>query len=328
VNSLSIRNPRWLDALHLNFSHHVEHHVLPGVNPVHAPKIRAVLKHLYPERYHEMPWGMALATLWRTPRFYGPDRVTFVDPEGRVYGTLGHGLKRAPSPQPSAPGETPQSPRPSVPRRLYAALREPISGLTHWFGAALSLAFLVVLLVWANANDLSRWPFLVFGVSAVLLYIASASYHSFQVSERALRWLRKLDHSAIFLLIAGSYTPLAYFGLSGGARMAVLVTVWGVALAGILLKLVTLRLPRWVSTGLYLAMGWVGVLYLPHLVKIVPSAALVWLGVGGLLYTLGAVVYATRKLDFKPGVFGFHEVWHLFVLGGTSATFAMALNLR
>ncbi|PYE53646.1 fatty acid desaturase family protein [Deinococcus yavapaiensis] len=91
-NSLSVVNPRWLDALHLNFSHHVEHHVLPSVNPVHAPKIKAALKRLYPDRYKELPWFVALKALWFTPRFYGRDRMSLVGPEGRTYGTLGHGL--------------------------------------------------------------------------------------------------------------------------------------------------------------------------------------------------------------------------------------------
>ena len=319
VNSLSVTNPRWLDWLHLNFSHHVEHHVLPSVNPVHAPRIKALLKRLYPERYHELPWGTALRALWNTPRFYGADRVSFVDPEGRRFGTLGHGL------EPEA--RAPRAPRPAPLRRLYGALREPVSGLTHWLGAALSLGLLAVLLVWAHGRGLPLWPFAVFGVSAALLYLASASYHTFRVSKRALAWLRKLDHGAIFLLIAGSYTPLAYFGLGGATRTAVLSALWGVALGGIVLKLATMRLPRWVSTALYLAMGWMMIVVLPQLVRALPGAALVWLGVGGLLYTLGAVVYGTKKLDFRPGVFGFHEVWHLFVLGGTGATFAMALSL-
>lgn len=212
--------------------------------------------------------------------------------------------------------------------RLYGALRDPISGLTHWLGAALSLGLLAVLLVWASGRGLPLWPFTAFGVSAALLYVASASYHSFRVSERALLWLRKLDHGAIFLLIAGSFTPLMYFGLNGGTRPAVLGTLWGVALAGVALKLITMRLPRWVSTALYLVMAWTMLIFVPQLVRALPAAALVWLGVGGLLYTVGAVVYATKTPDFRPGVFGFHEVWHLFVLGGTGATFGMALSLR
>ncbi len=148
------------------------------------------------------------------------------------------------------------------------------------------------------------------------------------MSPRALGWLRKLDHSAIFVLIAGSYTPLVYFGLTGAGRSLTLGVIWGAALAGVALKLITLRLPRWASTMLYLAVSWVGLVLLPHFLQALPAAALIWLGVAGLTYTVGALVYATRKLDFRPGVFGFHEVWHLFVLGGTGATGVMVFHLH
>lgn len=211
-------------------------------------------------------------------------------------------------------------------RRLYSALREPINALTHWSGVVLAVPFMIVMLVWAHSKGLSLWPFVVFGVSFALLYLASASYHSFRVSERALRWLRKLDHSAIFLLIAGSYTPVAYYGLGEPWRSVVLWLVWGIALAGITLKLVTMKLPRWISTALYLGMGWLAVMFLPQFLKTLPPAALTWLAIGGMLYTVGAVVYATKKPNL--GKFGFHEVWHLFVLGGSSAHFAMMLSLR
>ena len=213
-------------------------------------------------------------------------------------------------------------------RRLYLALREPVNSLTHWLGVVLAVPFLAVMLWWARLHDLTWWPFVVFGVSFALLYLASASYHSFRCSERTLLWLRKLDHSAIFLLIAGSYTPVVYFGLSDPLRVIVLSVVWCIAVSGIVLKLVTMRMPRWLSTVLYLAMGWLAIAFLPQLTQSLPVGAFVWLGIGGLLYTMGAVVYATQKLNFYPGVFGFHEVWHLFVLGGSSAHFAMMLNLR
>lgn len=314
LNSLSVTVPRWMDKLHFNFSHHVEHHVFPSVNPSHAPVIKATLKGLYPDRYREMPWGTALALLWRTPRFYAPDRVHFVDPQGRTYATLGHGLE-VPAPV-------------SLGTRLRRVFREPANALTHWLGVVLAVPFIASMVLWANAKGLSLWPFVVFGVSFALLYLASASYHSFRVSERALKWLRKLDHSAIFVLIAGSYTPIAFFGLQDPWRVVLLSVIWGIALAGVILKLVTMKLPRWVSTALYLGMGWIAMAFLPQLARSLPVGALVWLGVGGLLYTVGAIVYATKKLDFKPGVFGFHEVWHLFVLGGSTAHFAMMLNLR
>lgn len=207
-------------------------------------------------------------------------------------------------------------------------LREPVNALTHWAGVLAALVTLAPLLWWASRHGLALWPFMVFVVSMALLYAASASYHSFRLTEHGLLWLRKLDHAGIFLLIAGSYTPVAYYGLHGVWRDAVLYGIWGMALAGILLKLLTLRLPRWVSTLLYLGMGWLAVVFLPQLARNLPTAALVWLAFGGLLYSVGAVIYATKRWNPRPGVFGFHEIWHLFVLGGTGAHVAMMFNLR
>ncbi|MFC3831851.1 MULTISPECIES: PAQR family membrane homeostasis protein TrhA [Deinococcus] len=206
--------------------------------------------------------------------------------------------------------------------------REPVNALTHWAGVVAALLILGPLLWWAHARGLALWPFVVFVVSMTLLYAASASYHSFFPSERGLLWLRKLDHAGIFLLIAGSYTPVAYFGLQGAWRDGVLWVIWGIALTGIVLKLVTMRLPRWISTLLYVGMGWLALAFIPQLARNLPSSAIVWLAVGGVLYSLGAVVYGTKRWDPRPGVFGFHEIWHLFVLGGTGAHVAMMFNLR
>lgn len=213
-------------------------------------------------------------------------------------------------------------------KRLLTAPREPVNALTHWGGVLAALVALGPLLGWAQARGLTLWPFVVFGLSMVGLYAASASYHSFRPGERGLLWLRKLDHAGIFLLIAGSYTPVAYFGLEGTWRTGVLGAVWGIAGAGILLKLLTLRLPRWVSTLLYLGMGWLALVFLPQLARNLPAAAIFWLAAGGVLYSVGAVIYGTKRWNPRPGTFGFHEIWHLFVLGGTGAHLAMMFHLR
>ncbi len=213
--------------------------------------------------------------------------------------------------------------------RLHPSrLREPVNSLTHWAGVLLAVPVLAGLLVWAHVHQLALWPFVVFGLSMAGLYAASATYHSLHVNERAMLWLRKMDHSAIFLLIAGSYTPLAYFGLTGIWQSVVLYLVWGIALSGILLKLLTMRLPRWISTALYVAMGWLALIFVPQLSRNLPHAAMWWLAAGGLLYTVGAVIYATKRWNPRPGIFGFHEIWHLFVLGGTGAHVAMMFTLR
>ncbi|WP_034388287.1 hemolysin III family protein [Deinococcus sp. YIM 77859] len=217
-------------------------------------------------------------------------------------------------------------------KRLLTALREPVNALTHWGGAVAALVVLGPLLWWADTRGLHLWPFVVFGLSMLGLYTASASYHSFRLGERGLLWLRKLDHASIFLLIAGSYTPVAYYGLTGLWREVVLWVIWGIAAAGIGLKLLTLRLPRWVSTLLYLGMGWLAVIFLPQLVRNLPPVAIFWLATGGVLYSIGAVIYGTRRWQPRPGSrwghWGFHEVWHLFVLGGTGAHVAMMFHLR
>ncbi|SMB91070.1 PAQR family membrane homeostasis protein TrhA [Deinococcus hopiensis] len=212
-------------------------------------------------------------------------------------------------------------------KRLLTAPREPVNALTHWAGAAAALAVLEPLLSWAHGRGLALWPFVVFGLSMVALYGASASYHSFRPGERGLLWLRKLDHAGIFLLIAGSYTPVAYCGLEGEWRGAVLWLVWGIAAAGVLLKAFTMNLPRWVSTLLYVGMGWLALAFLPQLRRNLPPAALLWLAAGGALYSIGAVIYGTKRWNPRPG-FGFHEIWHLFVLGGTGAHVAMMFHLR
>jgi len=213
-------------------------------------------------------------------------------------------------------------------KRLLTAPREPVNALTHWAGAVVALIVLGPLLTWAQARGLARWPFMVFGLSMVALYAASASYHSFGGSERRLLWLRKLDHAGIFLLIAGSYTPVAYYGLEGVWRGAVLGLIWGIAAAGVLLKLFTMNLPRWVSTLLYVGMGWLALAFVPQLARNLPPAALLWLAAGGMLYSIGAVIYGTKRWNPRPGLFGFHEIWHLFVLGGTAAHVAMMFHLR
>ncbi|MCD0166892.1 hemolysin III family protein [Deinococcus sp. 12RED42] len=212
--------------------------------------------------------------------------------------------------------------------RFLTAPREPVNALTHWGGALAALIVLGPLLSWANSRGLTLWPFVVFSVSMVALYAASASYHSFSPGERGLLWLRKLDHAGIFLLIAGTYTPVAYFGLSGPWQAAVLWLIWGIALSGITLKLVTMSLPRWISTALYLGMGWLAVAFLPQLARNLPAAAIFWLAAGGVLYSIGAVVYGTKRWNPRPGVFGFHEIWHLFVLAGTAAHVVMMFTLR
>jgi channel protein, hemolysin III family len=218
-------------------------------------------------------------------------------------------------------------------KSLLRAPREPVNAWTHWAGAVAGALLLWPLLAWAGTHGVARWPFVVFDLSLVALYAASASYHSFSPGGNGALWLRKLDHAAIFLLIAGTYTPVAFLGLAEPQRSRVLALIWGIALLGIGLKLFTLKVPRWLSTALYVGMGWLAVGFLPQLSRQLPHAAIVWLALGGVLYTLGAFGYATKRPRTPRrlgglGTWGFHELWHLFVLGGSAAHVVMMFNLR
>ncbi len=199
-------------------------------------------------------------------------------------------------------------------------MREPVNGLTHGAGALLAVVVLVALVATAvdAGKAVSAIGFAVFGLSLVALYTASALYHLLPVSVAALARLQRLDHALIFVLIAGTYTPVCVVALAGGWRWGLLCLIWSLAAGGIVLKLRRTPVPVAVSTALYVAMGWVAVIAVPPLLRAVPLGGVAWLLVGGLIYTLGAVVYARRRPILIPGVLESHELWHLFVLAGSA----------
>jgi len=202
---------------------------------------------------------------------------------------------------------------------LFKNLREPVSGLTHFFTAIAAIAGLVALLIVGRGDTGKQISLLVYGLSVLLMFFSSAAYHMVQAQPQWVRVLRKLDHSAIYVLIAGTYTAYCYSYLSGAWRWGVLGVIWALAVIGVVVKVFVIKAPRWVTAGVYVAMGWLGVLMPRQVLLSLPAGALVCLIVGGVIYTLGALVYITRKMDWFPGVFGFHEVWHIFViLGGLS----------
>ncbi len=133
--------------------------------------------------------------------------------------------------------------------------------------------------------------------------------------------LRQLDHSAIYLLIAGTYTPFCVLMFTGFWKWGLFSVIWSLAIVGIVVKIFVMRAPRWVTAGVYVVMGWLCIGAIGEMLRVLPAGALAWLVIGGVIYTLGAVVYITRKLDFFPGRFGFHEVWHIFVILGAAAHF-------
>lgn len=208
-------------------------------------------------------------------------------------------------------------------------LREPANSLTHLLGVALSIVGLVVLLVLAAGDPLRVVSFAVYGGSLVLLYTASTLLHAVRARPEVLRRLRIFDHAAIFVLIAGTYTPITLVSLRMVAPVwgwALFATAWGFALLGVLFKVAWIGAPRWLSTSLYVALGWMAVLAVVPMMEAFAAGALAWLFGGGLAYTLGAVVYATRRPDPWPRVFGFHALWHLFVLLGSACHFVMVLK--
>jgi len=202
---------------------------------------------------------------------------------------------------------------------MLAKLREPVNGLTHFFAAiAAAIGLLILILLgWPNPSKLISLS--VYGASLILLFSASAAYHTARVNPKTLEIFRKLDHSAIYLLIAGTYTPFCVIMFSGFWKWGLLSIIWTLAVIGIVVKIFIIRAPRWLTAGVYVMMGWLCTAAIGEMLRVLPAGALAWLVIGGIIYTLGAVVYITKKLDFVPGRFGFHEVWHIFVILGALA---------
>ena len=218
---------------------------------------------------------------------------------------------------------------PAVPPRNVAVrsggLRrwDPVSGLTHLVFAVAAVIGATVLITLAAVHH--KWwhlgAFIVYGASLFLLYLASSLYHLLPVSERAKRILRQFDHVAIFLLIAGTYTPLCLVPLRGPWGWSLFGAVWALALAGMFLAVFAVDAPRWLTTVVYLALGWLVVVAGWPLVHRLSTEGLVWLALGGAFYTAGAVIYAAKKPNPVPHVFGFHEIFHIFVMLGSLAHF-------
>lgn len=198
----------------------------------------------------------------------------------------------------------------------YTAGEEIASSVTHGIGAGLSLAALAVLVSFsAVAGDARRVvSFAVFGGCLFLLYLASTCYHACRQS-RLKRVFRVFDHVAIFLLIAGTYTPVALVGLRGGWGWTLFGLIWGLAAFGILLEVFFLDRFRWLTLAIYLGMGWLVVIAAGPVIEAFPFSALVWLGAGGLCYTGGVIFYLWKSLPYN------HAVWHLFVLAGSACHF-------
>ena len=203
-------------------------------------------------------------------------------------------------------------------------IREPVNAGTHLLGLLLAAAGTVALLRLAHGSS-QVIAFGVYGASLILLYAASTLYHSLLLPEPRLRALRTLDHIAIYFLIAGTYTPVALVILRGPWGWALLAAAWTVAAAGIPFKIWFLDAPVWLSTAIYLGMGYMALLALAPLAAVVSMSGLAWLAGGGMAYTAGAVIFARQRPDPFPGIFGHHEIWHVLVLVGSACHFAFML---
>jgi hemolysin III len=204
-------------------------------------------------------------------------------------------------------------------------VREPFNGLSHFAGAVLSLVGLLVLVLCSYHKPWHLAGFLIYGSSLVLLYTASTLYHSLPVGPRRVQQLLVFDQAAIYVLIAGTYTPVCLVTLRGPWGWSLLGVVWSIALLGIALRIAWSRAPVWLPVALYLAMGWLCVLAHQPLQKALPAPGLGWLAAGGLVYTMGTVVFATQRPRLWPGRFSSHELWHVFVLAGSACHFVLML---
>ena len=198
-------------------------------------------------------------------------------------------------------------------------LREPVSCLTHLaaFLASVPLTLILVLNSLSQKDITKTVAFLIFGSSLLLLYGASALYHGKNAEPKTIEFLRRIDHMMIFVLIAGTYTPVCLVNLSSSCGKLLFYVIWGMAIAGILVKIFWLNAPRFLSTSFYVIMGWAAVFAFYPLSKAVPADGIVLLILGGVTYTIGAVIYALKNPKMQFGSFGFHEIFHLFVMGGS-----------
>ncbi|HEY1953859.1 MAG TPA: hemolysin III family protein [Gemmatimonadaceae bacterium] len=203
--------------------------------------------------------------------------------------------------------------------------REPVNSLTHVAGAIMAGVGLLVLLFIAAGNGSTRQlvAFSIFGGSLVATYCASAFYHTFGLTERRITQLRRIDQMMIYILIAGTYTPICMILLRGGLGLGLLIAVWSIATLGVVLTIAWVQSPPWVSNTLYLGMGWIAVLVVRPLLAAAPAAFVLLLFIGGIIYTIGAVMLALEwprvKAGSLPRLFGSHEIWHLCVIAGSCA---------
>ncbi len=203
-------------------------------------------------------------------------------------------------------------------------LREPVNSLTHAIGAVLSLIGFIAMIVkvaLTNGNATEYLAICLFGIGMILLYSASATYHSVISSDKVIKSLKKLDHSMIFLLIAGSYAPFCLIALHNSIGYALFAAVGIASVIGIIFKLVWINCPKWLSSTIYIVVGWFAAFAIYPLSQVLTTLSLVLLVAGGILYSIGGIIYALKKDAIKIGIFGSHEIFHIFIMLGTLCHF-------
>ena len=210
-------------------------------------------------------------------------------------------------------------------------IKDPGSAITHFIGMLMAIFAAVPMLIKAYQEPQKIYyvSLCIYTTSLILLYAASTSYHTFDLSEKWNTVLKKIDHMMIFVLIAGSYTPICLLVLDKKTGIFLLALVWGIAIVGILMKAFWVFCPKWVSSILYIGMGWTCVLAFTQILNNLPFSQFMWLLLGGIIYTIGGVIYALKlpNFDKRHKNFGTHEIFHLFVMGGSACHFIVMYSL-
>jgi hemolysin III len=205
--------------------------------------------------------------------------------------------------------------------------KDPGSAITHFIGTLMAVFAATPLLIKAaqQPSPIHLLSLGVFILSMILLYVASTVYHTFGQTLKVHLRLKKFDHMMIYVLIAGTYTPICVIALGGRSGFTLLALIWGIAFMGIVVAGFWVHCPKWFSSVVYIAMGWTCVLAFTQLINSLPTAAFVWLLAGGIIYTVGGVIYALKLPIFnnKHKYFGSHEIFHLFVMGGSLCHFIL-----
>lgn len=208
-------------------------------------------------------------------------------------------------------------------------IKDPGSAITHFIAMILSVLAATPLLLKSYRDtgnfSLTSLSLAIFIISMILLYAASTTYHTLDISPKVNKLLRKIDHMMIFILIAGTYTPVCMVVLGDRTGWMLLALVWSIAVLGITIKACWITCPKWFSSVLYIAMGWVCILAFTKIVQALPSTAFGWLLAGGIIYTAGGIIYALKLPIFnsRHQNFGSHEIFHLFVMGGSLCHYIM-----